>query len=328
MTTPKNTTFIITGGAGRVVCAIPALEKYAAQNPSDDFKVVVHGWESLLWSHPELQQRTIGVSQKGTFETVIKHTQVRIPEPYQVHGFYNQQLHLCEAFDQEINHTTDHSDLNYQCLHLSDLEREGAQELIEKYKSEKKQKRAVVFQPYGSGVDIVNHKPVDRTNRSLPQTHAVKLIQEMSQHAVVLNASHPSHRSRSDTLSVQFDEPGCDYLRRLMGLIYHCDYYVGVCSLGQHIARAFNKPGLILMGATHEANYSYPDHFELYRKPDRVPVYSPWRLSEVDVEFADRSNNGIMNFDHTEMQHIVRTITANLVGDHSPEGMPTGISYD
>jgi hypothetical protein len=331
MTTPKNTTFIITGGAGRVVCAIPALEKYARINPNDDFNIIIHGWESLFWSHPILQNRTIGVHQKNTFDTLIKQTQVRIPEPYQVYGFYNQELHITESFDQEINNTTDHSDLNYNCLHLSDIEQEGAKELIEKYKSEKKKKRAVVFQPYGSGVDVVNGKPMDRSNRSLFQEHTLKLIQEMSKTAVVINASHPSHRSRSDILSVQFDDPNSNYFRRLMGLIYHCDYYVGVCSVGQHIARAFNKPGLILMGATHESNYSYPDHFDIYRKSNRTPVYSPWRLSEVDIEFADRSNDGIMNFTDAEMKDIVSVIQKNL-GETAmrtvSESVPTGMKYE
>ena len=308
----KNTTFIITGGAGRVVCAMPALEKYACLNPDDNFNIVVHGWEALFWSHPTLQNRTIGSNQKNTFDTLIKQTQVRIPEPYQVYGFYNQQLHLAEAFDQEINNTNDHSDLNYNCLHLSDIEQEGAKELIEKYKGEKKKKRVVVFQPYGSGVDIVNKKPLDRSNRSLSQERATKLIQEMSKSAVVLNASHPQYRSRSDSLSVQFDDPNVNYFRRLMGLIYHCDYFVGIDSVAQHIARAFNKPGLVLMGATHESNYSYPDHFDIYRTSDRAPVYSPWRLSDVDVEFADRSNDGIMNFTDSEMNDIVSTIQKNL----------------
>jgi hypothetical protein len=326
----KNTTFIITGGAGRVVCAMPALEKYARLNPNDNFNIIVHGWESLFWSHPTLQNRTIGAHQKNTFDTLIKQTQVRIPEPYQVYGFYNQQQHIAEAFDQEINNTTDHSDLNYNCLYLSELEREGGKELIEKYKSDKKKKRAIVFQPYGSGVDIINKKPIDRSNRSLTQEHSLKLIQEMSKDAVILNASKPEHRSRGDSLSIQFDDPNANYFRRLMGLIYHCDYYVGVCSVGQHIARAFNKPGLILMGATHESNYSYPDHFDVYRKSDRTPIYSPWRLSEVDIEFADRTNDGIMNFTDSEFKDIIDIIHKgnNSSRTEFATETKTGFSYD
>jgi len=334
-----NTTFIISGGAGRVICAIPALEKYSRLNPNDDFNVIVHGWESLLWSHPILQDRTIGVRQKGTFNNIIRNTRTVSPEPYQVHGFYNQELHLTEAFDEIINSTDDHSDLNYNCLHLSRVEIEGAKALLEKYKAEKKSRRSVVFQPYGSGVDIINHQVIDRSNRSLTQDHSTRLIQEMSKSAVVLNASHPKFRDKKDTLSVSFDDPNADYLRRLMGLIYHCDLFVGVDSLGQHIARAFDKPSIVLMGGTCDENYAYPNHSTIIRKSDRTPVYSPWRLSDVDIEFCDRANDGIMEFTDTEFREIsdtvmgalnnVKTGSSTLSTDNN-NNQPTksGLNYD
>ena len=39
-----NTTFLLSGGAGRIIAAIPALEKYHRLNPDDDFRVVIYGW--------------------------------------------------------------------------------------------------------------------------------------------------------------------------------------------------------------------------------------------------------------------------------------------
>jgi len=299
--------------------------------------VIVHGWESLLWSHPILQDRTIGVGQKGTFNNIIRKTRTVSPEPYQVHGFYNQELHLTEAFDEIINSTDDHSDLNHNCLYLSRVEIEGAKALLEKYKSEKKSRRSVVFQPYGSGVDIINHQVIDRSNRSLMQDHSTRLIQEMSKSAVVLNASHPKFRDKKDTLSVSFDDPNADYLRRLMGLIYHCDLFVGVDSLGQHIARAFDKPSIVLMGGTCDENYAYPNHSTVIRKSDRTPVYSPWRLSDVDVEFCDRANDGIMEFTDTEFREITDTVMGTLnngkkesstVTTNNDQPTKRGLNYD
>jgi hypothetical protein len=96
-----------------------------------------------------------------------------------------------------------------------------------------------------------------------------------------------------------------------MGLIYHCDLFVGCDSVGQHIARASNKPGIILMGGTDERNYSYPNHFTIVRKEEHTPVYSPWRLSDIDVEFADRANDGAMDLNNEEFSGIL-----NLVNDH------------
>ena len=91
-----NKTFIINGGSGRVITAIPALEKYHRLNPDDDFKVIVHGWESLYWSHPILQQRTIGVHQKDIFEQYIKPRQVICPEPYYQYDYYNGLILIYE----------------------------------------------------------------------------------------------------------------------------------------------------------------------------------------------------------------------------------------
>ena len=56
-----NSTFLLSGGAGRIITAIPALEKYAKNHPEDDFNVLIYGWENLYWNHPFLQSRTYGV---------------------------------------------------------------------------------------------------------------------------------------------------------------------------------------------------------------------------------------------------------------------------
>jgi hypothetical protein len=136
---------------------------------------------------------------------------------------------------------------------------------------------------------------------------------------------------------VSFDDPHADYFRRLMGLIYHCDLFVGCDSVGQHIARASNKPGIILMGGTDERNYSYPNHFTIVRKEDRTPVYSPWRLSDIDVEFADRANDDIMNFDEEEFSSILELVNSHLNGSSASQNPtqtnvnPTpssGLSYE
>lgn len=306
-----NTTFILTGGAGRVINAIPALEKYEKLNPNDDFKILVHGWEQVFWSHPTLQQRVFGSHQKGNFDQHIKNNNIVSPEPYQVYRFYNQQCNLIEAFDECINKTTDHSDLNYNVLHLSNYEQIKIKDLVKNFKEKTKKQKVVVFQPFGSSVEIINNEVIDRSSRSLKLQDYFNIVKSISNNATVLYASQPELRHANDKLSISFDEYQ-PYLRTLIGLISQCDYFVGICSVGQHIARAFNKPGLIMMGATNEINFSYPNHFYIFRKKDRKPFYSPWRLSEVDCEFSDRMNNGIMEFTHQELDEIKETINLNL----------------
>lgn len=309
-----NTTFVISGGAGRVINSIPALEKFQRLNPNDDFKIIVHGWEQVFWSHPTLQTRVFGSHQKGNFEYHIKNNRTIFPEPYHLHRFYTQQCNLVEAFDECINNTTDHSDLNYNCLYLSEYEKSKTADLIDLFKSKTKKRKLVVFQPYGSSVEISDKKPIDRSNRSLLLNDYFQIVKSVSKHCTVVYASQPEFRHTNDTFSIPFDEYQ-PYLRTMMGLISQCDFFVGICSVGQHIARCFNKPGLILMGATNEVNYSYPNHFSIFRKKDRKSFYTPWRLSEVDCEFSDRINDGIMEFSDHELNQIIEIVNSNLT-DH------------
>jgi len=306
-----NTTFILSGGAGRVINAIPALEKYQKLNPDDDFKIIVHGWEELFWSHPTLQKRTFGAHQKGLFDTFIKQSKIICPEPYHLNSFFNQKTNLVEAFDECINNTNHHEDLNHNCLHFSKLEQEKIKELVLGFKEDKKKKKLVVFQPFGSTVEIINKKPIDRSNRSLSMSDYYEIVKAIQQDAAVVYVSQPDFRHPNDKHTIPIDNY-LPYIRTMMGIISECDFFVGVCSVGQHMARAFNKPGLILMGATSEKNFSYPDYFDIYRKKDKNPIYLPWRLYDTDVEFIERQNDGIMDFNTTELSEIINLIKCKV----------------
>lgn len=306
-----NTTFIITGGAGRVISAIPALEKYHRLNPNDDFRVIVHGWDNLYWSHPLLQKRTFGINQKGLFDSIIRDTKICSPEPYHNNRFYNQKISLSQAFDEEINQTKNHDDLEIPNLYLSSLEDLIIQDFIESEKSKQKKRKMVVFQPYGSGVDKISEQLIDTSNRSLSIEAYFKIVKELNKDAVVFYASQPHFRHPNDTMSITFDDKQ-PYLRTMMGLIKYCDYFIGIDSVGQYMARAFNKSGTVLMGATNEINFSYPDYFNIVRKADKKPIYAPWRLAEFDCEFANRENDGIMDFTDEELNSVIATVQEKI----------------
>jgi hypothetical protein len=298
-----NTTFLISGGAGRVIAAIPALEKFHRLNPNDDFKVLIYGWAPLYWNHPILQHRTYSVEQKGIFDLVVKNSRLVCPEPYHVHDYYNQNINLVQAFDREINHTNDHSDLSSPNLYCQSVELRTASNMIEEVKQKRNKKKFVVFQPYGSGIQMVNDRPADVTGRSLDVDDALKLGHLLSQDAVVLYFGPNEFVHPKDNFMLNAkDIPGAD-LRFYMAMIAQCDYFVGVDSVGQHMARAFNKPGLIIMGSTFEQNVSYPDYFKFYRNGVK-PTYSPIRIGGVDCEFADRANDNIMNFNEQQLHEI------------------------
>jgi ADP-heptose:LPS heptosyltransferase len=315
-----NTVFMISGGAGRVVAAIPALEKYERLNPDDNFKVIIHGWEQLFWSHPTLQKRTLSIGQKGIFEDIIRESNLVVPEPYHRHSYYNQQTSLAEAFDEEINKTDDHSDLEPPNLYIQSQERYIVRGLLNEEKAKRNQDKVIVFQPYGSGMGIVNGRPYDASMRSLDVDDYLKLGKELSKHAVIVFFGPKELQHPGDDFSVNFHDKNPD-LRMYMSLIAESDYLVGCDSVGQHMAMAFRKPGTVFMGSTFEKNVTYPDHFRIIRN-GMVPTYNPIRIGGIDSEMADRMNDRIMNFTDAQLEDSYKKILTDIYGDNLPAEAP------
>ena len=299
-----NTTFILDGGAGRLIAAIPALERYAIENPDDDFRILTAAWESLYWTHPLLQNRTFNINQKGVFDLHMKGRHIVHPEPYQMYQYYDEKKHLVECFDIGINGNTV-GDLDKPNLYLTKQEMTAAQGLIKEAISKTRKNRVVVVQPYGSGMKIVNDRPSDSTNRSLDVDFALQLIYQLSKDNTVIFFGEKHLYHPGDNFSVQFFDKGAD-LRMYMALIANCDYFLGIDSVGQHIARAFNKNGTVILGSTLAENISYPTHFKIYTN-GTTPTYSPIRLSQIDCEFADNLNETTMHFNESDLQRILDT---------------------
>jgi hypothetical protein len=306
----RNTVFLLSGGAGRIVTAIPALEKYARLNPQDDFKVLIYGWASLYWNHPILQERTFDADQKGIFDLVIKNSNLYQPEPYHRWTYYNQQKSLIEAFDEEINSTNDHSDLTKPNLYLHSNEKNSAKAYLDNLRKEFKRNKVVVLQPFGATANV-NEEGVfsDDTQRSLSPDTYLKIVKKLPKTWGVLfmGPSQLIHQDDKNTLVPQNLD-----MRSWMGIINEADYFLGIDSLGQHIARAFDKDGLVIMGSTFEDNVSYPDHFKFYRNKNAHAKYSPIRIGGLDGQMADRLNDEVMNFSENQIDDIVRIVKKNI----------------
>ena len=61
----RSKAFFINGGAGRVICSIPALEKYAENH--DDFIIVAEGGMNFFKGHPVLHKHSYDYWHKGLF---------------------------------------------------------------------------------------------------------------------------------------------------------------------------------------------------------------------------------------------------------------------
>lgn len=303
-----KTIFYIDGGAGRVITAIPALLKYARLNPGADWAVLVPAWDYLFWGILELQDRTYGIDTKGVFDNVVKGSdRIITPEPYRLPAYFRQEISLAQAFDREINGSTDHSDLGVPQLVFNKAETLVAKNTIGDLKNIQKRQKTVIFQPFGRGAKIEREEIVDEESRSLDPKAYLHLVRKLSQRYNMVFFGEPQFQMKDDKFAANYT---CD-LRQWAALIAECDYFIGVDSVGQHMARAVGKPGTVLIGSTFAVNTSYPDYFNIIEKAG-AKKYSPIRITGLDSILANRLNEDSMRFSDKELNDIYSNIVADI----------------
>lgn len=303
-----KTIFYIDGGAGRVIAAIPALLKYHRLNPGADWAVLIPAWDFLYWGIPELQDRTYGIDTKGIFNSVVLNSEKIItPEPYRVPAYFRQEISLAEAFDREINNTADHSDLGPPVMIFNKQEIMVAKATISDLKIIQKRQKTVVFQPYGRGAKVEREEIMDDESRSLDGNSYLALVKKLSQRYNMIFFGESQFQQKSDTFAANYT---CD-LRQWGALIQEADYFIGVDSVGQHLARALGKPGTVIIGSTFAKNTSYPDFFNIVEKPG-IKKYSPIRITGLDSILANRLNENTMKFSDKEINEIYANIVADI----------------
>ena len=259
----RKKVFSIDGGAGRAICAIPALEKYARLHPDEDWNIIIGGWDTLYFGNPLLQERTYSMDVKGIFKNLIKDSQIIHPEPYTLWQYYNQQCSLAEAFDKIINETDDHSDLGKPNMYLCKAEEKNAANMLSGVKAKQNKDLTIVIQPLGRSARVDNGDVIDDSTRSIEPHVYHKLVKKLSQkYNIILMAEPDFINVLSAEDSVSEKPQGLD-LRMWSAIVESVDYFIGCDSVGQHMARAFEIPGTVVMGYTYESNVSYPDYFNI-----------------------------------------------------------------
>jgi len=301
--------FMVDGGAGRVIAAIPAFKKYVREHPDEEIAILVGGWDVLYWGIPELQDITFNPEQKGIFEHVVMNAdEVISPEPYRVPGYFRCELSLAEAFNVIINHTHDHKDLGVPNLVLNKGEEYGAARMIAETKQQQQKQKTIILQPFGRSAERPDENTViDGSSRSMSQDTYLKLTKKLStKYNLILMAEQNFHLPE-DTYT---GKPQGD-LRFWASAIEAADYFIGCDSLGQHMARAFGTPGTVIIGSTFPINTTYPDYFQIIEK-EGIKKYSPIRISGLESHLADRANDTLMDFTDDEINDMYAAIVKDI----------------
>ena len=300
-------TVFINGGAGRMICALPALERFIKENPTGN--IVTEAGLDFVWGNPILQDRTFDINTKGLFENVIKHSECISPEPYREHDYFNQKISIAQAFDKLINGNVQ-VDYDYRPnLVLNKEEELNGLTVIAHARAEHQKTKTIVIQPFG-------RSSVNDTNLQIIADFSTRSIEQITFFAIVR-----ALREKYNVVSMtEFPVPNDDItinpkeltLRKWAGVIDSADYFIGCDSVGQHLAYSMNKPGSVILGSTYAVNVSYPNHFNIIEKEGFIKRYSPIRLTEAGCYESDRLNDTALDFNDAETDKIIKNIMTHI----------------
>lgn len=297
--------FFVNGGAGRVLCSIPALERYAETN--DDFIIVSESWSELFMLNPTIRDKVYPVGQKDLFEDKLKDKKIISTEPYRVNQYFNQKCNLIQAFDIEINELDEIPESRPINIELTKEEQIAGYNIVSEVKSTLTKEKVVVFQPFGSAVKIDGRFIVDSSGRSFELSNTFDIIKNLNKHFSVIVMSDIDIPGIED-MGVSF--PRSVPLNVWAGIINASDYFLGCDSVGQHLAHALNKPATVVIGSTYPENISYPDNkdFKIIDLGKDKRKYSPIRIGFAPA--TDRNNESLMMIDNDRQ---IKRITDSVV---------------
>jgi hypothetical protein len=302
----RGKAFFINGGAGRVICSIPALEKYAEEN-GKDFIIVCEGGTDFYKGHPILHERAYDHWHKNLFEDKLINLDLVSPEPYRIWEYYNQKCSIAQAYDIAINNKGIR-ELQRPFIKLSNEEMFAGVSVIKEVKEKTKKDRVIVFQPFGRGITAKDGIIFDPSGRSFEADHVVNIVKKLQKKFAVIVMSE---------IGIDFSAHGCKELvaipqnvslRQWASIVAQSDYFLGCDSVGQHLAYAFHKPASVIMGSTFGINVSYPeeDTFVVMDLGEGRRRYSPIRITMDEV--ADRGNDGIMTMNDKIEDAIIESV--------------------
>ncbi len=301
----RSKAFFVSGGAGRVICSIPAFEKYAEESGDKDFVIVCEGGMDFYRGHPVLQKHAYEVWHKGLFDQHLRDKDIVTPEPYRINEYFNQKCSLAQAFDIEINGLEEVRELPAPTITLNKFETIAGYQTLQEIKSELNKDKALVIQPFGRSVTQMGEYLIDSTSRSFEVVNIINIIEQLREKYAIIVMSDlalPVPENEKHPVAVP-REPN---LRLWASMIKSADHFLGCDSVGQHMAKALEQTATVVIGSTVPINITYPndEKFDIIDVgADKGRNYSPIRMTMDDEK--DRQNDGAMEMNKEDEQKVV-----------------------
>jgi len=303
----RSKAFFINGGAGRVLCSIPALEKYAQESDDEDFIIVCEAGMDFYRGIPALQRRAYEVWHKGLFEQHLRDKDIISPEPYRINEYFNQKCSLAQAFDIEINNLEEPRELPDPVIKLNKTEKAIGFQTIQEIKSNLNKDKTIIIQPFGRSVAQVGSYIIDSTSRSFEVENILSIIDQLrDKYAIIIMSELPLPIPENKNHGIAV--PGEPNLRMWAAMMNSADHFLGCDSVGQHMAKALGKTATVVVGSTVPINITYlnDDSFDIIDiGKEKERIYSPIRMTMDDE--IDRINDEVMIMDKKQEKRIVES---------------------
>ncbi len=290
----RSKAFFVNGGAGRMICSIPAFELYEKESEDKDFIIVCEGGTDVFKGHPTLDQRVYDHWHRNLFQDKLKDMDIITTEPYRIWEYYNQKCSIGQAFDIQINNKGIRT-LNKPTLHLSKDELLNGRYVVGEVKKKLKKDKLIVFQPFGRGIEYIDETLVDKTGRSFELKDVKQIIKKLQNngYAVIMMSEFKVDLSDAK-LKDEVATPENTNIRIWSAIIKYADHFLGCDSVGQHLAYSVGTPATVVTGSTYPINVSYPDTegVEVLDMGELHREYSPIRITT--DERVDRKNEKLM----------------------------------
>lgn len=304
----RSKAFFINGGAGRMLCSIPAFEKYQEESGDSDFIIVTEGGTDVYKGHPTLDGKVYDVWHKNLFQDKLIHMDIITTEPYRIWEYYNQKCSIAQAFDIQIN-DKGVRELPKPTLRLSKEELLVGRQLVGQVKEKLKKDKVIIFQPFGRGIEYIDETLVDKSGRSFEYKdikHIIKQLQENG-FGVILMSEFKLDLSDAK-LKDEVAMPENINLRIWASIIKYADHFLGCDSVGQHLAYTTETSATVVIGSTYPINVSYPDveNVEVFDMGEIGREYSPIRIT-LD-ERIERKNEPLMSMTKEILELLINHI--------------------
>ena len=305
--------FFLNGGMGRIISAIPALEKYYEAKEDPDFIIVIEGICNIMNGHPTLDNKTYDMYHKNLFHTKLINMDIVSPEPYRLNEYFNQKCDIAQAFDMLIN-KKGIRELPAPTLILSKEELLEGRKAIDEIKKKVKKEKLVIIQPFGRAITQIDNSFVDKSNRSIEFSNLKQIIKKLQEKDwAVCIMSEFGIEFKDAGFKDEVAIPEIPDLRKWAGLIKYADHFLGCDSVGQHLAKAMETPTSVVMGATYPINTSYPNdkNFTIIDMGQFDREYDPIRISF--DERISRKHERIMTMTPEIEDYVVSAVNGDPI---------------